>query len=103
MRIIEGEGAHQNSTCRRPTVSLWGPVAKTKGPPAIKPSSFCPPGLSSQSPPPAGFPTHLLCFVYKMICFIPVGKKVCGLLVIDSDVMIRKQARKEVVYFSGDI
>lgn len=38
----------------------------------------------------SGFSAHLLCFVYKMVCLVPVGEEVCGLFIIDSDVMVRK-------------
>ena len=38
----------------------------------------------------SGFSAHLLCFVYKMVRLVPVGEEVCGLFIIDSDVMIRK-------------
>ena len=38
----------------------------------------------------SGFSAHLLCFVYKMVRLVPVGEEVCGLFIIDSDVMVRK-------------
>lgn len=38
----------------------------------------------------SGFFAHLLCFVYKMVRLVPVGEEVCGLFIIDSDVMVRK-------------
>lgn len=48
-------------------------------------------------------PTGLLRFVYELIGLIPVGKKVRGLLIIYSDVMVCKQAREKIVDFSSDI
>lgn len=38
----------------------------------------------------SGCSAHLLCFVYKMVRLVPVGEEVCGLFIIDSDVMVGK-------------
>lgn len=54
--------------------------------------NFCPPSICWLLPWTSffGFSTHLLGFVYEMVRFIPVGKKVCCLFIIDPDVMICK-------------
>lgn len=96
-------GPHLEISDRVPLVLrvLW---FKTRGPPDIKGSTnretavsgiainLCPPSVCHFPPQTSffRFSTHLLCFVYKMVRLVPVGKKVCCFLVVDSDVMICK-------------
>lgn len=46
---------------------------------------------------------YQLCFVNEVIGIIPMGQQVSTLLVINTNVVIGKKARKKVVYFSGHI
>lgn len=84
-----------------------GVLQETKGPTRGRPQPQLPrpPGrrASARSPLLRPSPAHLLRLVYKVIGLVPVGQEVCGLLVIHPDVMVCKQAREKIVYFSSDI
>lgn len=117
-------GGHPGKKAHTAHLGARGPVAKTKVHQTVPPLGHWAPGwrTASHEIPSARFhsrgsflicpatrssrgclPTHLLRFVYEVISFVPVGEEVRGLLVIHSDVMVCKQAREEVVYFSSDI
>lgn len=45
----------------------------------------------------------MLCFGDEFVGVVPVSQEICCLLVVNTDVVVLKDAREEVVDFSGDV